>query len=119
MYVGIKYEKTGQKIEDKRRRRIKKVSSILILQALLSVLILGKKGKVRAKEEGKGKGGAGEPTLLFQTVNNSPSLQICAVGFLVESTPNRSSRRFATFLLNRPSFSVPPNCKKPSFAFSF
>lgn len=35
------------------------MSSVLILQALLSVLILGKKGKVGAKEEGEGKGAGG------------------------------------------------------------
>lgn len=54
MYDGIKIRKTGQKIEDKRRRKIKKASSILILQAFLSVLILGKKEKVGAKEGGEG-----------------------------------------------------------------
>lgn len=52
MYDGIKIRKTGQKIEDKRRRKIKKVSSILILQAFLSVLILGKKEKVGARGGG-------------------------------------------------------------------
>lgn len=55
MYDGIKIRKTGQKIEDKRRRKIKKVSSILILQAFLSVLILGKKEKAGAKEGGRGR----------------------------------------------------------------
>lgn len=54
MYDGIKIRKTGQKIEDKRRRKIKKVSSILILQAFLSVLIL-KKEKVGAKEGVRGR----------------------------------------------------------------